>query len=195
VQSFILGGFETNIYQRVANQMPGIKKFILIVLLSAIAFVGFIVGDWYRFVKYAELDPKRGVYGNNHLEVWIDLNQMMPAPVKTWGCKILLDREEKVLGFRPARQPYGCNPELENMPVIDAYMMSYTANAEYELRRKNATPAQKDGAITCLKADLMAAMTPEQQEALKAGQDANAIIAISTLAQKVIADCIAKAGL
>jgi hypothetical protein len=175
--------------------MSAFKKFVFVVLLSVIAFVGLVVGDWYRFVKYAELDPKRGVYGNDHLEVWIDINQMMPAPVQAWGCKILLDREEKVLGFRAAVPPYGCNPKLENMPVIDAYMLSYTANAENELGRKNATAAQKEAAIACLKTDLMAAMTPEQQEALKSGTDANAVIAISTLAQKVTADCIAKAGL
>jgi hypothetical protein len=175
--------------------MSGLKKFIFIALLSGIALIGLVVGDWYRFVKYAELDPKRGVYGNDHLEVWIDLNLMMPASVRAWGCNTLLDREEKVLGFRAARAPYGCNPELENMPVIDAYMLSYTTNAEFELKRKNATAAQKDGAIACLKADLMAAMTPEQQEALKAGQDADAIIAISTLAGKITAECIAKAGL
>ncbi len=175
--------------------MSGLKKFGLILVLCVVALFGIIVGDWYRFVKYAELDPQRGVYGNDHLEVWIDLNQMMPAPVKAWGCKILLDREEKVLGFRAARAPYGCNPELENLPVIDAYMLSYTTNAEFILDRKNATPAQKTGSIACLKADLMAALTPVQTEALKAGTDANTIIAISTLAGKITADCIAKAGL
>jgi hypothetical protein len=175
--------------------MSGLKKFIFIALLLGIALVGLIVGDWYRFVKYAELDPKRGVYGNDHLEVWIDINKMMPVAVKAWGCKTLLDREEKVLGFRAARAPYGCNPELENMPAIDAYMLSYTTNAEFELSRKNAAPAQKECTIACLKTDLIAAMTPEQQEAIKAGTDANAIIAISALAQKVTAECIAKAGL
>ena len=171
------------------------KKIIFAALLFVVALAAIVVGDWYRFVKYAELDPKRGVYGNDHLEVWISLNQMMPAPVKAWGCKILLDREEKVLGFRAGTPPYGCNPKLENMPVMDVYMMSYSANAEIMLKQKNATSAQKESALACLKTDLMAAMTPEQQEALKTGQDADAIIAVSNLATKVTSDCIAKAGL
>jgi hypothetical protein len=171
-----------------------LNRLIIVALLAVIAFFALVVGDWYRFVKYAELDAKRGVYGNDHLEVWIDINLMMPAPVRAWGCKTLLAREEKVLGFRPGRAPLGCNPELENLPALDVYMLSFTANAELELDRNNATPAQKESVTACLKAEVLAALTTEQQEALKSGTDTEAVMAVTDLGRKATVDCLARAG-
>jgi hypothetical protein len=175
------------------------RKAISVLVFIIIAFVVVVLGDWYRFIAYAELDPKRGVYGNDHLEVWIPINQMMPRPMRRWGCEKLLRREAEVMGatYVPNGRtaPLGCNEARDSMPSDQAFMQSFLANAENAAEIKNASAEQKALVKACVETGMRAAMKPAQLEALKTGQDMTAITAVAEMAQKVTLDCLAQQGL
>jgi hypothetical protein len=178
--------------------MSRIVKLGLILASISVAAVVYAVSDWYRFVRYAELDPKRGVYGNNHLEVWIEINKYMPAAMKAWGCRELLTREAAVMGlpYQANRRtaPSGCNPERDNMPFEQAVFVAHLANADNELRRRRASDVQKEQVMGCLRDGLRAGVTPQQVDAAKTGRDMNALMAINDVARKLTMDCLGKAG-
>jgi hypothetical protein len=181
-----------------AEVRPMMKALKIIGVVVALALMT-VVGDWYRFITYAELDPKRGVYGNSHLEVWIDINRYMPEPMRAWGCRTLLTREAAVMGvpYQENRRtaPLGCNPPRDNMPFEQAFFGAFIANADLELKRRKATQAQRDGAIACLRDGLIAKVTPAQMDAMKSGRDQATMIAVSETARTLTTECVAKAGL
>jgi hypothetical protein len=175
------------------------KKIASIIILVLVAAVAVGLGDWYRFVKYAELDPKRGVYGNDHLEVFIEINSRLPRFMREWGCKELITREAAVMGVSYdqllSRAPLGCNPQRDSRPFDEVFFAGFAANAEFEAKRKNASPAQIEALKACVIDGVKASLSPTQMEAIKTGQDMEALTAASAAGQKVTVECLAKSGL
>lgn len=179
--------------------MSRLVKIGLGLLGVGVLVVGFVVQDWYRFATSGEIDANRGVYGNDHLEVWIDLNLMMPNAMRKWGCKTLLDRESVIMGGQSAVPPYGCQPDYDPdaapMTMADAMMSSYAVSAGLSADAKNATPAQKDQVIACVKTGMTTAITPDQATALNGTPGADLLTEVNLAMGKVKEDCLAKAGL
>jgi hypothetical protein len=179
--------------------MGSVKKVVLWVVAIAALTLGYVVQDWYRFAKYAAIDPQRGIFGDDHLEVWIDINARMPAPMRRWACKTLLDREAEVLGGRGA-VPYGCDPGFDpNAPaaVMSAVMIeSYLNNATVLAEGRNATSEQTAAVKSCMQADFVAKVTPEQRAALDgASPDPATMSALGEVAMAASEGCLTKAGL
>jgi hypothetical protein len=177
------------------------RKLATILVLMVVTFFVIMIGDWYRFVQYAELDPKRGVYGNDHLEVWIGINNYMPAPIRAWGCEKLLRREAAVIGATYEqvlpRAPMGCNPERDSMPFDEVVFAGIAYNADNAAGLKGASAQQKADIRACVLSALKTAITPAQLQAMQSGTDGtgNAAITVSQIGLAVSTDCIAKAGL
>jgi hypothetical protein len=175
------------------------KKIVIIAALICVAVPAFAIGDWYRFIKFAELDPKRGVYGNDHLEVFIEINRMLPGSLREWGCRELITREAQVMGVAYeqllSRAPLGCNQQRDSRPFEETFFAGFAANAELEANRKNASPAQVEALKACVADGVKASLSPAQLEAIKSGQDVEAITAASAAGQKVTVECLAKSGL
>jgi hypothetical protein len=177
---------------RVGKLLGGIVALVILVGV-------FVVQDWYRFTKYGEIDAKRGVYGNDHLEVWIDINAKMPAPMRKWACKTLLEREEKVIGG-VGRAPYGCDPDFDpdavgqtmSAAVIGANMNSAAIMAQ----SSNATPEQINAVSACMQTSFANKVTPAQIEALDAGSpDAETMTTVNKMGVSATAECLKSAGL
>jgi hypothetical protein len=176
-----------------------LKKALLWIVGIALLTGVYVVQDWYRFAKYGEIDPKRGVYGNDHLEVWIDINARMPAPMRKWACKTLLDREAKVIGG-VGRAPYGCDPDFDpnaTGPALSvALMESLVANATALAGSKLTTEAQKTTLIDCVKAGVAAKVTPEQMAAIDLSPpDSAAMTALTDAGLAATEACMSEQGL
>lgn len=166
----------------------------------AVIFIGMIFFDWYRFATSGKIDPARGVYGNDHLEIWIDINARMPNGLRLWACKTLLDRQAEVMGGEGAMPPYSCQPDFQSYskPLTQAEaIISGHAHQAAQLAgmQKGATQAQQDQIMACVKADLPLAMTPEQVKSLEGELTGEVLMPINQLANTVREACLAKAGL
>ena len=179
--------------------MASFGKVVLAAVGVAVLAGGFVVQDWYRFAKYSEIDANRGIFGNDHLEVWIDINAAMPAPMRKWACKTLLDRETAVLGGAGA-VPYGCAADFD--PNAAAAVMSTAitdgvlSNITLRAQGSGATADQLTAIKTCMAAEFIAKIPPEQIEAVNgASPDPAAMSALSVAGQEAGAACLTAAGL
>jgi hypothetical protein len=186
------------VLHRQGFSMGLVKKLALYgVIIAAITLV-YVLQDWYRFAKHSEIDPQRGIFGNSHLEVWIDINARMPSPMRQWACKTLLDRQEAAMG-RPGAEPYGCTAnfdEMSAMTVSDGLMQSFLAAAEYDAQQRGGTPAQVEAVKTCMQTDFIAKVTPEQIAGMNADEMDNALMTeVSAAAGAAMQACLAQQGL
>lgn len=142
----------------------GLGKALTIVALTAIAFVGLIFGKWYNTAAREPIDPQRGVYGMDGLEIWIDINARMPAPLREWGCNTLREREKLALGGKNSMAPYSCQPGFGTMPDKSAYQSA--ADANLEQAAQGLDDAQRTALKACFEAKMAAAITPEEMQAM-----------------------------
>ncbi len=175
-----------------------IKKVLGWLAVIVVLVAGYVLQDWYRFAKYSEIDPKRGIYGNDHLEVWIDINARMPKPMREWACAALLEREAKVIGGI-GRPPYGCDPgfdpNAEGPAMSKALIDSMILNAASMAEAQGATPEQAAAVTACMATDFTAKITPGQIEALDASSpDPEAMTALTDAGLAATPGCLAKAG-
>lgn len=179
--------------------MSLVKKAVFGVVGIAVLFGVFMLQDWYRFAKYSEIDPQRGIFGNDHLEAWIDINAAMPAPMRKWACKTLLDRETAILGgVGPA--PYGCDPNFDpnakgplmSQVLIDSTMTNATVIAEGQGATKDQSAALK----TCMATEFTSKILPAQIEALNGSSpDAATMTSVVAMGQAATKTCFASVGL
>ena len=179
--------------------MAIIKKSVLALVGFGILLAVFIVQDWYRFAKYSEIDAQRGIFGNSHLEVWIDINAAMPAPMRQWACKTLLDRETAILGGEGV-VPYGCAADFDSNakgPEMSKILMESEINAAAAIAEaRGATKDQVATVKTCVATQLAEKVLPAQIEALnKPSPDPVAMTALSDLGQAATTSCFAIANL
>ena len=69
-------------------------RFLRLVVLVVVALAIVIGGFWYKYVTNTE---------SPYDEVGIQLNSMMPEPIRKWGC------DKLHLTFAGALPPYGCS--------------------------------------------------------------------------------------
>jgi hypothetical protein len=179
--------------------MSLIRKTVFWVVTIALLTGIYAVQDWYRFAKYGEIDPQRGVYGNDHLEVWIDINARMPAPLRKWACKTLLDRETEVTGG-VGRAPYGCDadfdPNAKGQAMSAALLDAHLNNATVLATSRNATPEQLAAVKACMQTDFTAKVSPEQLALLDASSPDPATMSIvADLGMAASLGCLKKQGL
>jgi hypothetical protein len=175
------------------------KKILGYVAMIVVAVAGYVGWTWYSFAAVTPIDPQRGVYGSDDLELWIDLNVMMPGPMRRWACETLRAREREALGGQNSLPPYGCHPDFDPNAKVDIVASMIEANlnnTEYLAKRKNATTQQIEEAKTCVRAKLTAGITDDLRAQLTAEiPEGDSIIVLSQMASKADEECLAAAGL
>ena len=178
------------------QKMKKILGYVAVVLLVAAGYVGW---TWYKFAAVTTIDPKGGIYASDDLELWIDLNLMMPGPARRWACAKLREREREALGGQNSRTPYGCDEGFDPNAKVDrvaSLIEAQLGNTEYLAKRKNATTTQIDEAKACVRAKLTAGITEDLRKQLTAEiPEGDSIIVLSQMASKADEECLAAAGL
>ena len=144
--------------------VPSISKIMQIGALAVVAVVGLIGGKWYYTAASEPIDPKRGVYGMDGLEIWIDINARLPSALRTWGCDTLRGREREALGGQNSLPPYSCQPGFGEMADKTAFQSMADANLAQALTGLDAAKAEVVKA--CFEAKLAAAVPPEDIRAM-----------------------------
>jgi hypothetical protein len=173
-------------------------KIIAMILLFVVLFAGLILQKWYSFTTSSQITAEQGVYADDGLEVWIELNSRMPSSMRLWACKALLDREAAVRGGNSAVVPYSCDPDFEaqrNMLQSEGLMAAYIGSAEQIAKGKGASEAQLDQVKACVATDFKAALTPGQTAAMDSELDSDTVVALSKISNAVTTACLTKAGL
>lgn len=178
--------------------MSGFKKIALAIVGGSILVAGMVVVDWYRFTTSAVLSPSEGVFGNDHLEVWIDINAHMPTPLRVWACKTLLDREAAVMGGVGAVPPHSCQPDFgayDDLSQADGIILGIAKSTQAMAVPKGATEVQQAQIVDCVRADMTAALTPDQRAGLGGELTSDLLMAVNTIGQTVGTACMEKVGL
>ena len=175
-------------------------KFAVVAVIFVLAFAAFILIDWYRFTTSGAIDPKRGVYGNPRLEVWIDINARMPEFMRTWACTTLRGREKIVLGGQNTLPFYSCQPGFGSRSAssdrASTLINTLSQNAIAIAAPANATSAQRTQLAVCITETFAARVTNEQRAALNAPKlDTSVLTELNKLSPVVRKECLAKAGL
>jgi hypothetical protein len=169
---------------RVEKGVSTIGKITKIGTLAVVAFFGLVVGKWSYTAAIEPIDPQRGIYGMDGLEIWIDINARMPAFAREWGCDTLRGREKAAFGGQNSLAPYGCQPGFGTMEDKTAYQAAAVANLAQAI---NGLDATKAAAVTaCFETKMAAAITPEEVQGMNDFDQAvmsKVIIAISETAQ------------
>lgn len=127
--------------------------------LMVVAVAGAVLGKWYHTAALEPIDPKRGVYGMDGLELWIDLNARMPDAMRLWGCETLRAREREVSGGQNSLPPYGCQPGFGEMEEKTAYQATVDANLAQVVDGLDA--AKAEALKSCFEAKMAGSVTPE----------------------------------
>lgn len=139
-------------------------KFILVLALAVVAFFALVLGKWYHTAARETIDPQRGIYGMDGLEIWIDLNARMPAALRAWGCETLREREKAALDGKNSMPPYSCQPGFGTLPDKTAYQSAADANLAQAAQGLDAT--QTAALTACFEAKMAAAVTPDEVQAM-----------------------------
>lgn len=179
--------------------MTKLKKILLFIIVMALGTVGMMGWKWYKVTTVATIDPQRGVYGMDDMEIWIDINVRLPAPMRKWACQTLRNREKVVLGGQNTMAPYGCSADFnpsKTYDTADAVIEGHLRNTEYLAGKKGADAGQTAAAKACVADALKAGATPEIREGLAADpMVSDAIIAMQRLATAAQKECLTNAGL
>ncbi len=144
--------------------MASVGKIAQIGALALVALVGLVGGKWYHTAALEPIDPQRGVYGMDGLEIWIDLNARMPAALRTWGCDTLRARERAALGGQNSLPPYSCQPGFGEMADVSAYQSAADANLAQAVNGLDA--AKAEAVKACFDARMAAAVTPAEVQGM-----------------------------
>ncbi|WP_151717266.1 hypothetical protein [Gemmobacter serpentinus] len=163
-------------------------------VVAVVAVAGVVGGKWYHTTAIEPVDPKRGVYGMEGLEIWIDLNTRMPDFARVWACDTLLKRETEAMGGNNSlRKPYGCSDDfaaMRDLPPMSTVDTVREANIAAALAQvPNATADQKQQFSACVTAAVAQGVTAEDQAKANAGDDA-AMTALITAANGAAGECL-----
>ena len=175
-------------------------KYTLFAIAVVLLFVFYIVFDWYKFATTAEIHPERGLYGNDHMEVWIDINARMPNAMRLWACKTIREREKAALGGSNTIPFYSCQPDFGTLEQpsskADAIISAIARGTLTIVAQRNPTEAQTIQINICVKDALTAALSPEQMESLNADKPGTeALVALNRAGVAARKDCLQQAGL
>lgn len=177
--------------------MSRVTRLLTVLVAGSALILGYIVWDWYNFTTRTEIDPQRGIYGNDHLEVWIGINSWMPAGARTWACSTLLERQATAMGGAGALAPHTCQEGYDpNTVAMGFFDMIVMVNTDQSLGLASAaTDAQKTEIAACIKADLAAALTPEQvEDAAQKKPSPDTMSLVTIKGAEIAATCRAKSG-
>lgn len=169
------------------ENMANLGKVAKIGALSAIALVGLVVGKWYHTAALEPIDPQRGIYGMDGLEIWIDLNARMPAFARDWGCTTLRSREKVALGGANSLPPYSCQPGFGSLPDSTTY--DSVVNANLGQATAGLDPAAAEALRTCFDARLAASVTPEMIAAVNADPASDSMSPFVVAVSQAARDC------
>ena len=177
--------------------MGRVKAAILVGLAVGLGVAAMIGGKWYHITTAEKIDPQRGLYGMEGLEIWIELNSRMPDFARLWACETLLAREAAVLGAPVLRPPHGCQADFKarqamDAPVIDTLIRVHTDQAL--ARAPQANPAQMTAFRACLTTAFETALPAERRAAANDG-DTDAMRDAVLAAQGAAQSCKASLGL
>ena len=175
--------------------MASAKKIVGLAAVAAVAFVGLIGAKWYHTTTSEAIDPQRGIFGMDGLEIWIDINARMPAFARNWACNTLLAREEPVIGGKraPHLRPYSCQPGFGSMQDVSAYETIVNANLGQATAGLDAAKAQALRA--CFDAAMASAVTPEDIAAANDDVASDAAKKVVIAASEQARACKAEMGL
>ncbi len=179
--------------------MSALTKVVLAAVGFGVLLGGSVLQDWYRFAKTGDIDPQRGIFGNDHLEVWIDINAAMPTPMRKWACKTLLDRQTAILGGEgPA--PYGCaadfDPNAAPTVMSKAIIDSLVTTAGIRAESSGASVEQVAAIKACMATEFVAKIPADQITALdSATPDPVVMSTLSQTGQAAGTACLAAAGI
>lgn len=175
-------------------------KYGALALVAVMFFIFYIVFDWYRFATAGAIDPRQGVYGNKHLEVWIDINARMPNAMRLWACRMLREREKAALGGQNTIPFHSCQPDFASHAAAssksEAIVGAIARGASGVAKQRHATDEQNAQIAACVTDALNKAITPEQRASLdgdKPGTDA--LVALNVAGAAARKGCLAQAGL
>lgn len=180
--------------------MLKLRKYILILFVTVTGAAVLFIVDWFRFTMWGSIDPRRGVYGNPHLEIWIDINARMPGPARQWACRVLREREKQVLGGQNTLPFYSCQPDFGLYPTpaskAEAILRSMAHGAVASaIRRGAATEAQKPTLVACIASALDQRISAEQRTALNENKlNADILVPLNAVSHAASQDCLAKAA-
>lgn len=143
---------------------PPMGKAILVLVMAVVAFFALVIGKWYNTAAREAIDPQRGIYGMDGLEIWIDLNARMPAFAREWGCNTLREREKAVLGGKNSMAPYSCQPGFGTMEDKTAYQAA--ADANLAQAAQGLAEAQVTALRACFEAKMAGSVTPEEVQGM-----------------------------
>lgn len=171
-------------------------KVIGLAALVVVAAGAALGGKWYHTTTMETIDPARGIYGMDGLEIWIDLNARMPDFARVWACDTLLKREAEAMGgVQSLRKPYGCDANFAAqrgqapMAIVDTVIQSNIRAAIAQV--PDATAAQQDEFGSCVKSAVATALSPERQAAANGG-DTAAMGEAVTAANAAAGSCLPK---
>ena len=142
--------------------MASLRKIGSFAAVGGVAFVAMILGKWYHTAAMETIHPKRGVYGMDGMEIWIDINARMPDFAREWGCKTLRDREKVVLGGQNTMAPYSCQEGFSwaAAQAVVAYDVIVNANLDQSSVGMGAEKVQ--ALRLCFDAKMAAEVTPDE---------------------------------
>lgn len=170
--------------------MAALGKMAKFGALAAIALVGLVVGKWYHTAALEPIDPQRGIYGMDGLEIWIDLNARMPAFAREWGCTTLRQREKAALDGANSLPPYSCQPGFGSLPDSTTY--DSVVNANLAQATAGLDPAAAEALRTCFDARLAASVTPEMIAAVNADPASDSMSPFVLAVSQAARDCKAQ---
>ena len=174
--------------------MSKVKRLLAVVAVGALALAGVVLGKWYYTTAMEPIDPKRGVYGMDGLEIWIDLNARMPDFARVWACDTLLAREAEALGGKPAaiRNPHSCQADFGKVPVGQPYDQVVEANLRQATEGLDA--AKADAVRSCFASRIATVLSAEEIAGYNADvagpASSKVVIGVNSAAR----DCRAEAG-
>ncbi len=145
------------------------------------------------------IDPKRGIYGNKTLEIRIDINARMPAPLRQWACDKMRERERAALNGQNTMAPFSCQKGFDPSKTADILQViidSHVQNTATLVKAKNASTQQSVAGQDCVADQMPLRVTKKIRTDIAAGNlDKGALQALQGTAQTVQQECLVKAGL
>lgn len=176
--------------------MKKLRNAVIFVLLAIVLFVVYLGFDWYRFATKGEFSPTRGAFGNPKMEIWIDVNARLPAPLRLWGCRTLMARQAEIMG-RPGPEPWGCQKGFGSAPTMtrsQALMQKYAEQAAFMATQRGASEEQARGVLDCVKAGIIAEAGPDALAALDREATTKTALALNEAARGPTQSCLKAIG-
>lgn len=175
--------------------MKKLRTIVLWLLAVMALFVVYVGIDWYRFTTNGEFSPTRGAFGNPKMEIWIDVNARLPEPLRLWGCRTLMDRQQQVMG-RPGPEPWGCSADFGKLRDTRSQLLveKYAEQAAFMAVQRGATKEQGQGVLACVKAGMLEGLGSETLAALDKQVTSEGALAVNAAARLPTERCLKAIG-